>query len=135
MPEAASAVEAATFAALSGNDALTALAAVYQHVPEDTPPPVVVIADISEDPGGLLGKDGGGDVQLALTVASVIQGHARKPLFDIEEQVKRSLAEHREVRDGWSLTFLFAGSEGQLMEDGQTYVGNCRFTVFALADD
>jgi hypothetical protein len=127
--EATDAIEAVAFAALTAG---VTLAPVYQHVPEDTPPPVVIVADIDEDAEPLSSKDGAGDMQARLRVVTVFQGHERKPLTAISGQVRQALDGLRQTIDQWDLTFVFTGRDGSMLEDGETYVGNNNFTVFAL---
>lgn len=130
MASAASAIEAAAYAAL---DSDVTLAPVFQHVPEDTDPPLVIVADLDEDAEAFGDKDGGDDGKFTLTVASLFRGEQRKPLFEIEAEVRAALDQLRVAdQDGFALTFLFSSREGSLLEDGVTYLGNSRFTVFAL---
>lgn len=131
--DADDAVEAAAFAAL---DAGVTLAPVHQHVPQDTAPPVVIVGDIDDDPTGFASKDDeDGDREISLTIVTVIQGEARKPLTAIQREVRLSLSGLDVVQDGWRLVFRYLGREGQLLEDGTTYVGNSRFSVTALRAD
>lgn len=134
MTAALQAIEAEAYAVLHGSAAVTALSPVYQHVPENTPPPVVIVADMDEDGDAVSAKDDD-DVQVLLTIVSEVRGKARKPLLALMGAVKAALNGHDVERDGWRLTFRFRDSVGALQEDGQTYVGNSRFVVTAFATD
>ena len=137
MPDvsASSAIGASAWAALSGAPALTALAPVFQHVPQGTEPPIVIVADIEEDAEAFGAKGDDQDVSATLVVVTLVRGESRKALFDIEHQVRLALKDRRETRSGWDLAFTYAGTTGVLWEDGQTYEGQSRFTVIALAND
>lgn len=128
--DAEDAVEASAFAALNV-PAMTSLAPVFQHVPEDTPPPVVIIADMDSE-GGLGDKDGR-DERITLTVTAVISGEQRKPLRQIKRQVKQLLDGRTESRGGWTLQFTYLNADGVLL-NGEDYVGNFRFSVLALSE-
>jgi hypothetical protein len=128
--DAEDAIEAAAYAALNV-PALTNLSPLFQHVPEDTPPPVTIIGDISSEP---IGGKGDTDERASLTIVSVIQGEARKPLMAIQKQIKLLLDGKSLTRPGWVLHFAFAGTDGVLDEDGTSYIGNTRFTVLAFSD-
>lgn len=59
-------------------------ARVFQHVPENTPPPVVIIGDVDfEDDGG---KDGV-LLRFSVQVVSIVAGSARKPLNTLQAEV------------------------------------------------
>jgi hypothetical protein len=129
MTNAVSAVEAVAYAELT--TAVT-LGSVYQHVPENTPPPVVIIADMEAAPLGTKASDP--DRSINLNIVSVIQGKARKPLLDLQAEIETALDGLRATPTGWTLKFSFLSSDGVLMDDGQTYVGNSRFNVLALSN-
>lgn len=130
MIEAEDAVEAVAYTQLNVT-AVTALAAVYQHVPEDTPPPVVIIGDMDSEP---IGGKGDPDRRVNLVVIAVIQAEERKPLRAIQAEINAQLDGKSFAHEGWELHFTFTGSDGALLEDGATYVGNTRFTVLAFSD-
>lgn len=128
--EAGDAIEAVAFAKLTAGEIG---APVYQHVPQDEPPPVVIVGDIDVDAEPLGGK-GDNDERVTLTVVTILQGEARKPLLAIQGKIKTTLNNRSFSHGGWTLHFLFAGSDGGLLDDGETYVGNSRFTVLALSE-
>jgi hypothetical protein len=134
MIDAEDAIEQAAFAALSV-PAIAALATVYQHVPEDTPPPVLIIGDMDSD-GSIAAKDDG-DEQVALTITAVIAGEERRPLRAIKRQVKVALHGLTVTVDNWRLQFNFTGSDGLFIpsgspDDQDSYIANYRFSVIAL---
>jgi len=129
MTNAVSAVEAAAYEALSAG---VTLATVHQHVPANTPPPVVIIADMDAERLGT--KEGDPDRNVTLTVTSIIQGEARLPLLELQAEIETTLDGLRVTPPGWTLKFTFQSSDGVLLEDGQTYVGNSRFGVLAFSN-
>lgn len=129
MSNAVSVTEAAAYQALNAS----ALAGtVYQHVPENTPPPVSIVADIDAERLGT--KEADPDRSITLNIVSIVQGKARKPLLDRQEIIESALDGLRVTPTGWTLKFSFLSSDGVLMEDGQTYIGNSRFNVLALSN-
>jgi hypothetical protein len=138
---AESAVEAAAYGALVASPKLkaaeaakpSALATVYQHVPQDTRPPLVIIADIEMETFGAT-KDDDDDQAGTLAIIAQTEGEARKPVLTLQRGIKAALHNHREDRDGWSLRFTFLSSDGVLLEDGKTYEGRSLFNVLALAN-
>jgi hypothetical protein len=129
MSNAISAVEADAYAALVAG---VTLATVYQHVPQDTPPPVVIVADMEAERLGT--KEGDPDRSIILSIVCVVEGKARKPLLDLQAEVETVLDGRRATPAGWTLKFSFQSSDGALLEDGQTYVGTSRFSVLALSN-
>lgn len=129
MTNAVSAVEAAAYTALSAG---VTLAPVHQHVPQDTPPPIVIVADMDAERLGT--KEGDPDRSITLSIVSVVEGKARKPLLDLQAQIESALDGLRVTPTGWLLKFSFQNSDGALLEDGQTYVGTSRFNVLALSN-
>lgn len=127
MTSAISATEQAVYDAL---DAGVTLASVYQHVPEDTAPPVVVIGDIEAEP---LETKGDTDRSLSVTITCVAQGEERKPVLDIMEEVSAALDGGRFTALGWSITLSLETEGAILLPDSISYVGTQTFTGFALA--
>ncbi|MGE3304285.1 MAG: hypothetical protein AB7M12_14365 [Hyphomonadaceae bacterium] len=137
MTSAASAIEAAAYAALTAG---VTLSPVHQHVPQDTPPPVTIVGDIDLEP--FQTKDQDGDRQGTLVITCVVEGEARKPLLDLQDEVEAALSGLRVEAGGWLLLFTFQSSDGLLVADpvseesegGETYVGTSRFNVLALSN-
>lgn len=72
-------------------DRLTAevtLADVFQHVPESTPPPVVIISDVDfENQGDKFGAL----FLFTVNIVSLVQGPGRKPLAALQAEVFEAL--------------------------------------------
>jgi len=136
-----SAVEAATYVGLVASPKLraatvekpAALATVYQHVPQNTAPPVVIIGDLDAEPFAAT-KAEDEDQLVTLVVIAVTEGEERKPNLAILRAIKTALNGLRVDRDGWSLSFKFLSSDGALLEPGDTYEGRNLFQVTALKD-
>lgn len=129
MTNAISAVEADAFAALTAG---VTLAPVHQHVPQDTAPPVVIVADVDAEPFEVKGADP--DRKITLAIVCVVQGEARKPLLNMQGEVEAALDGRRSTVGGWTLSYAFEASDGALLEDGETYVATSRFNVLALSN-
>ncbi|MDX3908421.1 MAG: DUF3168 domain-containing protein [Sphingobium sp.] len=128
MVSASDAVEKASYATLSAGGDIGA--PVFQHVPEDTDPPVIIIGDIEATPIG--GKDDP-DRRVALTVITVTEAEERKPLLDLMNAVETRLDGARLQENGWKLSFTFVGSSAVLTPEGDGYVGESRFEILAFA--
>ena len=130
MSRAKSIVEAAAYAALNV-PALTALAGVYQHVPQDTEGSVVVIGDIEAEPFGTKGADL--DRRIMLTIGYLFTGEERKPLHAIQEKVETLLDGLTVESEGWTLGFSYA-DDGEARDEqrAELYAGMSRFSVLAL---
>ena len=132
MSKAKSIIEAATFETLNV-PAVTNLAPVYQHVPQNTEHRVVVIGDIEAEPFGTKGSDP--DRKAILTIGYLYTGEERKPLHAIQEQVETLLDGKQVQRDGWTLSFTYLDDgEARDEERAELYGGISRFTVLALKD-
>lgn len=127
MPSALDATEKAAFALLSAGGDIGA--PVYQHVPEDSATPVIIIGDLTSAP--LDAKDDA-DRRIAMTIVTVVEGEERKPLLELQDAIEQRIAGIRTVQDGWRLSFTFAGASAVLAPEGDAYVGESRFDVIAL---
>ena len=127
MSDAQNATEAAIYAALSPDGVLEW--PIHQHVPEDTPPPVNIIGDLSGEP---LGAKGDPDEEVTVEINTVFQGEARKPVLEEQARIIAALDEQSFTAGGFTIRPLKAGSDAVLLPDGETYLGTARFTVFAL---
>lgn len=126
MTDAVTAAEKAIFAALTA----AVDWAVYQHVPQDTPPPVVIIGDMISNPIGV--KDDP-DRQINLQILTVFQGEERKAVTDRQQMIRDALDGVTLSETGFSITSNETSARAELMEDGETYLGTSNFTVWALA--
>lgn len=130
MSGATSAAEGAAF------DLLTAgvtLAPIYQDVPEDLPPPVVILGEISAQP--FTDDPDDPDRRLTLTITTVTAGEERQPCTDIQDQVEAALHGARVERDGWALAFRSLGSDAALIGDSTGYVGTTTAEAIAFRQD
>lgn len=125
MASAKDAIEAGSYQLLTG----IVGAQLFQHVPENTPPPVVIIGDIELNALG--GKDDP-DRRGTLTIVSVTEGEERKPLSAIMEQVDDRLDGKTVTVGGWEIAFNFQSDDAVLAPDGAGYVGQGRYQVIAL---
>lgn len=124
-------IEADAFEALDV-PAVTVLATVFQHVPEDTAPPVLIIGDMESEP---IPTKGANHQQVALTIAAVVLAEERKPIRALKAVVLAALHNRQVSRDGWQLSYNFTGADGFLdPETGEAYAGNFRFSVLALEE-
>lgn len=130
MSDALSAIEVAAFNALSAG---VTLAAVFQHVPEDTPvgDPLVIVGDIDADAEALASKDDE-DQQVTLTIITIVKAHERAPLLAMQAEVNDALNKIEVTQGGWKLHFVAKDSNAILFTDGETYVGKSTFTIFAF---
>lgn len=124
------AIEGAAFDVLDG--AVT-LAAVYQDAPEDTPPPVVIIGDMSAQP--FTDDPADPDRRVTLSVQTVTSGDERLPCTEIQNEVETTLGSARVLRDGWELAFRSLGSDATLTGDASGYVGTTTFEIIAFSQD
>lgn len=128
--DAEDAVEAKAYELLNV-DAVKALTPVFQHVPQDTKPPVLIIADMDSEP---IATKGGIDQKIGLNLIAVFEGEERRPLRQLKAVITGLLHQKSFVHEGWQLQFIFVGSDGFLdPESGEAYVENFRFDVLAFA--
>ena len=106
---------------------------VYQHAPENQEPPVVLIGAMRAEPVG--GKDGGLD-RIEMEILSYVRAPGREHLTPVMTLVRETLEEQPLTADDVLLSApVFEGDEDDLDEDGQTYVGVQRFSLFAQPDE
>jgi len=126
MTDLASAVQRAVYDALVGG---VTLAAVHQHVPEGTPPPVVIIGE------GDFSEEGGKGERLErheVMVLTVVRGPGKLPLRAVQEQVRAALHDRPLTAAGASLSSpSIVSTSDQLLEDGETYAGTQQFVIWA----
>lgn len=122
------AIEQAVFGLLTTPTPIAG-ASVYQHVPENTAPPVVIIGDMDSEP---LGAKDDPDCRVSLTITAIVSGEQRKPVLALLEQVKGRLAGQRAAQSGWTLAFDFERDDAVLLDTGDGYVGTSRYSVIAL---
>jgi hypothetical protein len=127
MIDLATAVQTALFEALRGS---VTLAPVFQHVPENQPPPVAIVGEGAIEPIG--GKDSRFE-RHEIDIVTVIAGPGRKPLNALQEQVRAALdAVDLPAQAGAELSApVLLNTTTQLLDDGVTYYGAQRFLIFA----
>lgn len=130
MTGASGAIEGVAFELL---DAAVTLATVFQDVPEDTPPPVVILGDMSAVP--FTDDPSDPDRRVTLTITTVTAGEERLPCTDIQDEVEGALGSARAKRDGWDLIFRSLGSDAALTGDAAGYVGTTTFEIIAFKQD
>ncbi len=125
--DAALAVQDAFYAALNV-PAVTDLAPVMQHVPQDTEPPLVRIGKIDLEPAG--GKDGGLD-RATVEVLTDVRRPRRADLYALMSRVRTALDGVAVEAAGAAIsTPEFESQSDDLLEDGQTYEGTQVFSCF-----
>lgn len=126
MTDFAAALETAVYTRLASQ---VTLASVYQHVPENQPPPVVIVADFFPEQFGGKGDD---SEQIEFDIVQVIRGAGRKPLHALQDEVRGALHNWKPAdASGISISeIVHLNSRAQLLEDGQNYYGSMRFLAF-----
>ena len=127
MTDILTATQNAFYAALNVTG-VTSLGTLVQHVPEDSNPPLIIVGDISLEPLG--GKDGGLD-RAKVEIVTISRAPKRAILFAMQAAVRAAL-------DGMPISATGAtfsppvqtASDGQLIEDGLTYIGTQQFETF-----
>jgi len=113
-------------------DRLTAavtLATVFQHVPENHAPPVVIIADMNVDDQG--SKDAPLD-RFEFEIVAVVHGPARAPLNALQAEIRAALDRWQPAPAG-AVTFgavSFLTGSGNLLPEEIIYYGTQRFACF-----
>jgi hypothetical protein len=135
MPDLRLAAQAAVVAALDAAAAVTL--PVYQHAPEeddDAPfEPFHLIGDIVATPAG--GKGGGLD-RIEIEVLTALREAGREFVTPHMTAVRETLEDQTLASDDADLSAIVVESEeDQLLEDGVTYVGVQRFSLWAQPKD
>jgi hypothetical protein len=126
MTDLLTATQDAIYAALNV-PAVTSLAPVFQHVPEGTKPPYIVVADIDAEPGQTKGSQ-----DMTIDVVSVHVGKGRRPLLAMMHAVFVALDGQPIAAPGAELEApRWLGSETSPAEDGVTYGALQQFFVAA----
>lgn len=127
MPSAKDAVERAAYQLLTDGEPIGA--AVFQDVPQDTPPPVIIIGDMES--AGIGGRDDE-DRIVSLEVVTVTAGDERKPCLMLQDKIEARLDQAKVDLNGWSLTFRWVDDSAALTPDATGYVGLQKFEIMAL---
>lgn len=119
-------------------DALTATpmpggVPVWQHVPDNTEPPVVAIGMITLTPAG--GKGGGLD-QAEIDVLTFVRQNGREFMTPLMAEVRARIEGRVLTAAGASLSRpVFESDDDSLESDGETYSGTQRFSLFVQPSD
>lgn len=109
--------------------AVTDLAPLFQHVPDETEPPMVIIGELAAEPIG--GKDSQLD-RITAEVITIVREPRRAALFALMSAVRTALEGVALAAAGAELSRpVFEGADDDLAEDGQTYIGTQRFSLIA----
>lgn len=127
------AAQDALFAALKPLEAVAGLPtglAVFQHIPEDTQPPMVMIGHLASDAG-----DEKGDTleQITAEVHYVYRGPGRAPLLAMMREGRRLLRD-QQLASGdaqFEAPRWLKSEAGDALADGVTYVGLQIFQFYA----
>lgn len=121
------AAQDAAFAALKPIEALTGLPdglKVFQHVPENTEPPMIVLGQITSDDASAKGDQ---VEEITLEVQYVYRGAGRAPLLSMMHAGRCALDRQEVSIDGSGALFEYprwiSGEAGDALADGVTYVG------------
>lgn len=129
------AAQAAIFAALNV-PAVTDLAPVHEFVPETEPPtqpPLVIINDMNAKPAG--GKGGEFD-RIEFEIITLVREPGREFLTPLMAAVRDQLEGQALASAEAVLSApVFESDDDQLLDDGQTYSGAQRFSLFAQPAD
>jgi hypothetical protein len=123
----ATATQDAIYAKLDAATAVTALAPVMQHVPENADPPLVIIGSVALTPVG--GKDGNFD-RAEVEVITIYRGPKRAAMFAIQSAVQDTLDNQELTGDALFSRPRQVSNDDELLEDGITYLGTQRFELF-----
>lgn len=126
MTDAVTATGAALFAALS-----TATLTFYQHVPQDTEPPVGVFGEHRVT--APFGKDDP-DRSIEIDIIVIYQGEQNKPVTQWQAEIVDRLDGQTLSASGFRICPALISETCSLAEDGITYVGTSKFKILALAE-
>ncbi|TCP33273.1 DUF3168 domain-containing protein [Sphingomonas sp. BK235] len=129
MSSAAAAVELLAFREL---DAAIVGASVFQDVPDDAKPPLVIIGDVESSP---FGRSDDPDRRITLTLIVITEGDERAPCTDLQGQIETILAARSFPVGEWNLHVALESSAAALSEDGSGYVGTTILTILAFRED
>jgi len=127
------AAQAAIYGALNGAAVVTDLGPVFEYVPQDEEPPFTIVDRMSATPQG--GKDGAFDL-IEFDILTVVREPGREFLTPLMAAVRDTIEGATLVSAAAILSPPeFVGDEDELLEDGQTYLGRQRFSLFAQPAD
>lgn len=127
MTSAKDAVEISSYELLSAEPPIGA--PVYQDVPDDAEPPVIIIGDVE---ARSFGDKDARDRIVTLEIVTVMRGDERKPLLALQEKVETRLAGVIEETADWRLHYRFVDDSATLAPDASGYVGLQKFEIIAF---
>lgn len=123
------AAQGAIYRALNGSAAVSGLSSVYQHVPDEADPPLTVIDKMTATPAG--GKGDQFDL-IEFEITSLVREPGRKHLTPLMTAIREALEGRPLLAPGVGLSPpVFESDDDGLLDDGNTYFGVQRFTLFA----
>lgn len=126
MTDLSLAVQDGLYEKLSAN---VTLAPVYQHTPDGTEPPVVIIG---QDVFTAEGDKSGRLERHTCEIITLVRGSSRKALYALQAEVYAALHGEPITFAGATLSApAFLDADDELLEDGKTYYGRQRFEVWA----
>jgi hypothetical protein len=103
------------------------VAPVFDHVPENTQPPMIIVGDIESEPGESKGTE-----DLTFEIYSVFRGQGRGGLLRIMHWARTTLEQGRfEASDVTFESLEWQSSASVSADDGVTYAGTQAFRVTA----
>lgn len=113
------------------NDAtVTSLAPVYQHVPDNTQPPMVIVGAITLEGDGA--KSGASLDRATVEIITLRREPRRAALHELMAVVRGRLEGQPLVAAGALLSEPeFEADDDDLLDDGVTYAGTQRFALWA----
>lgn len=128
------AAQAAIFAALKASAPLQAAAPTYEYVPAEIEPPMTILSRFAATPAG--GKGDRFD-EIEFEVLTVVRQPGREFLTPPMALVRETIEGAALARaNGVALSRpVFLSDDDELLEDGQTYLGTQRFSLFAQRAD
>ena len=118
-------------------EAQVTLAPVFQHVPENTPPPVVIIGDITSENQGTKESP---LMLFTVAIVTVTKGHEREPLNLLQGQIHEALFGWKPPASGGAAfgDVMLGSSSGHLIatDDGSpVYYGEQSFSQYVFDAD
>lgn len=129
MSDAITAAEKAVFDALTDPAAGLAFP-VFQHAPQDTPPPINIFGDVSAAPFGE--KEGDPDRRISFQILTVRQGEERKPVLQEVSRIAATLDGKKFTVGDYVISCTGAAWRCEMLEDGETYLGTTTVTILAV---
>lgn len=128
MSDPVAAIGAALYAALSAPGVVSV--PVYQHAPENSAMPVVIIGDIEDV--AAIGRAGDDDRRAVISLITLTEGESRAECITLMGEQTAALDGAQFSQSGWTIETSFLRGSVTLAEDGLGYIGLAQFQVLAL---